>query len=90
MKIKKGFERKQIGRHDMVCRTKEDGKLDLWFALNETGGFLWDGLMEGKGEDVLVRELMKEYEASPEEADMIRNDVEDFIDQLRKVGVLED
>lgn len=90
MRIKEGFEKKRIGQHDMVCRVLKDGKLDIWFALNETGAFLWDGLSTGKSEESLLADLMQEYEAGPEEEELIRNDVREYLDQLRRIGVLEE
>ena len=90
MKIKEGFERKKIGQHEMVYRTKEDGKMDLWFALNETGVFLWDHLLEGCSLSDLVEKMTQEYDAEAGEAEMIREDIQEYLEQLRSMGDLED
>ena len=90
MRIKEGVERRKIGQHEMVCKTLGDTKFDICFALNETGAFLWDGLIRGDSEKTLLAEMMQEYEAGPEDAEMISNDVKEFLNQLRSIGVLED
>lgn len=91
MKITEGYQKKSIGHHSMVVRTGMQGEEpQILFALNETGTYLWEGIEQGKTFDALLEELMKEYEAGPEEKEMIARDILDFLDQLRMMGALEE
>ena len=91
MGIKEGYERRDMGRHSMVVRAGKAGeKAEILFALNETGAYLWDGIAGGKTAEELRGELMQEYEAGPEEEEMIGRDILDFLDQLRSMGALEE
>ena len=65
-------------------------KTKILFALNETGAFLWSELLAGAEEEKLVNKLCAEYEALPEEVEMIREDVADFLEQLRGVDAVEE
>ncbi|MBR4734411.1 MAG: PqqD family protein [Lachnospiraceae bacterium] len=86
MKIKDSYELRKIGEHYVVARRGE--KQGIVFALNETGALLWEGILEGLSKDELHKKLCQEYEAEQEEEQMILADVEEFLEQLDKMGVL--
>ena len=86
MKINESFELRKIGEHYVVARRGE--KESILFALNETGALLWEGIVEGKSKTELHKKLCQEYEAVPEEEEMILEDVEEFLEQLEKLAVL--
>lgn len=91
MKIKAGYECRRMGGHSMVVRQVQgEEKTEILFALNETGAYLWDGLAKGKNKKELLDELMVEYEAGPEEKNLIDQDIQEFMEQLRMMGALED
>ena len=86
MKIKESYELRKIGEHYVVARRGE--KQGIVFALNETGALLWEGILEGLSKTALHKKLCQEYEADQEEEQMILADVEEFLEQLDKLGVL--
>ena len=65
-------------------------KDELWTPMNETGAFLWEGIEEGLTEEELCKKLCVEYEAEPSEEAQIGEDVEEFLSQLKTLGVLEE
>lgn len=79
----------------MVFTDLEDGSavlLDLdskfYYSLNETGCFMWQ-VFDGQAEmpvQNLVERLVGEYEVSEEDA---RHDIEEFIGDLAKEGLIE-
>jgi hypothetical protein len=87
MKINEGYQLKSMGGHSVVT-SGEQGDTIL-FALNETGAFLWKGIQEGLSKEELKKKLCLEYEADPEEEELIANDVEEFLLQLKTMGVLD-
>lgn len=89
MKIREEFQLKTVGNQYLVTQKRNDSK-KLLFALNETGAFLWKGISEGKTKEELVQMLCEEYEAGPGEEDVISSDVNDFLEQLRRVDALEE
>lgn len=56
-------------------------------TVNSLGAFLWDELSEPKDLDTLVRRITEEYEVDAETA---RRDTEEFLEELRRIGALED
>ena len=55
-------------------------------SLNETGAFLWKQLEQSCEVDTLVKALLNEYEI---DEDTANNDVNDFVEKVRKAGVLD-
>lgn len=55
------------------------------FILNELGGFLWELLPEAEGEEELVSAVLREYEV---DAPTARQDVAEFLEKLRKLGII--
>lgn len=55
-------------------------------SLNETGAFLWRQLEQGCEVDTLVKALLNEYEI---DVDTANDDVKDFVEKVKKAGVLD-
>ncbi len=87
MNIKKGFIVRTVAGQSVVVATGEASKENnIMIRLNETGRFLWDGLVAGKDEDGLVSALLGEYEVDEATA---RADVKKFINNLVEAGAVE-
>ena len=56
-----------------------------YFTLNETAAVVWDGVMNGDGEEAIASSLTKQYAISLEQA---KADVGGTISQLVQEGVL--
>ena len=54
-------------------------------TLNETAAFIWKQIEEEKEKEEIVAALMEEYEVEKEHAE---KNVEDFCEQLQKMGIL--
>jgi len=72
---------------DLLLIPAGKAALDLngMLTLNEVGGEIWRLLPEVKDEEELVRRLLDLYEVEETE---LRKDVADFLDSLRKLGIL--
>lgn len=62
-------------------------KFNGLITVNELGTFIWNVLGEDVTLDELVGRITEVYEVDAETA---RADAEEFLDELRKVGALED
>ena len=88
MKIKKGFVLEKVGDSYLSCAT---GKLAKQFSgfvrLNETGAFLWEILSAGDvtKEDLLAK-MTAEYDIT---SDIAMRDIDVFVENLEKNGILE-
>ena len=56
-------------------------------TVNAIGAFIWDVLQTPTDLDGLVARITEEYEV---DADTARRDAEEFLDELRRIGALED
>lgn len=86
MEVKMDFVLRDIAG-DLLLIPAGKAALDLngMLTLNEVGGEIWRLLPEVEDEEELVRRLLDLYEV--EEAEL-RKDVADFLDSLRKLGIL--
>lgn len=88
MKVKNGFIVRKIADRYMAVPVGSRAKeLHGMMALNETGAFLWKKLEKETNKEELVKALLDEYEVSEENAN---NAVIDFIEDLKKEGMLDD
>ena len=55
-------------------------------SLNETGAFLFEKMIEGTTKEQLIEQLMSQYEI---DADTAKNDVEEFIEKVKKENLFE-
>lgn len=86
MEVKMDFVLRDIAG-DLLLIPAGKAALDLngMLTLNEVGGEIWRLLPEVKDEEELVRRLLELYEVEESE---LRKDVADFLDSLRKLGIL--
>lgn len=56
-------------------------------TVNALGAFIWEELAEPTDLESLVRRITEEYEVDAETA---RRDAEEFLEELRRIGALED
>lgn len=87
MKVKDGFELKEIADSYIVIPVKENVvDFSSVIMLNETSAFLWMHLVDDTDEDRLVAALLGEYDVDEQTA---REDVSKFISELKNAGVLD-
>ena len=86
MKIKKELIQREIAGDTIlvpVGKTVYDS--NGLFVLNELGAFIWEILPKAETEAEICEAILAEYEVSPEEA---ARDVEEFLQDLKKLGIL--
>ena len=86
MKLKLDFVLRDIAG-DLLLVPAGKSALDLngMLTLNEVGAEIWHLLPEVEDEEELISRLLEIYEVEEEE---LRNDVGDFLNALRKLGIL--
>ena len=86
MTIKENFVLRQVaGSYVAVAVGEASVNFDGMLTLNESGALLWRTLEHGAVRAALVRALTTEYEVSEAQA---AQDVDEFLDMLRKAGCL--
>lgn len=87
MKIKKELVKRDIaGDTVLVPIGKTVYESNGLFILNEVGAFLWDRLEAAGSEADLLTAVLEEYDVPEETA---RQDIRDFLAELRKTGIME-
>lgn len=88
MKIQKEFVLREIAGDYVIIPT---GKTTLTFngliTVNEVGAALWKMLQSEKSLDDLVQDILDEYDV---EESVAREDIQEFLETLRKNGILEE
>lgn len=87
MKIKKQLIKRTLAKDTVlvpVGKTIYDS--NGLFILNGAGAFVWDHLETAETEEDLLQRLLEEYEITE---DVARQDLRDFMDKLRDMGILE-
>ena len=86
MEVKMDFVLRDIAG-DLLLIPAGKAALDLngMLTLNEVGGEIWKLLPEVKDEEELIARLLDIYEVEEEE---LRKDVAEFLDSMRKIGIL--
>ena len=88
MKIKDGFILRKMNNMNIVVAVGKAVKsFNGYITLNETGTFFWEKLASGTTKEDLIKSVLAEYDVDEETA---RNDVELFIDNLTKNGLIEE
>ena len=86
MRIEKEFVLREIAGDYIIIPT---GKTALEFngliTVNEVGVTIWNMLQEEVTFDQLVQGILDEYDV---EADVVREDIQEFLDALAKAGIL--
>lgn len=87
MKIKEGYMLREAAGETLVVPFGEEAlNFQGIISLNETGAFLWNQLEQGCEQDALVKALLNAYEI---DADTASNDVKDFVEKVKKAGVVD-
>lgn len=85
--IKEGFVLRKMPGMNLVMPTGANVKnFNGALMLNDTGAFIFEGLMQGKSIDKIAEELAESYEVSAAKA---REDIEKTIASLKEAGVAE-
>lgn len=88
MRIKTGFAKREIaGAIIVVPVGKTTESFNGMITLNESGSFFWDCLKKDTTPEKIVERVMEEYEA---DKDIVKRDVDNFIDMLRKNNLLDE
>ena len=88
MKIKDGFTLRDVAGEYMVMPTGDQiESFGGTLVLNETGAFFWDKLQAPAAREDVLDALLAEYEVAPAAAE---KDLNEFLEQLRSYGVLEE
>ena len=87
MKIKEGFELKEIADNYVVIPTQSNVvDFSSMIMLNEVSAFLWLQLLEDKTEQDLLKAVLKEYDVDKETA---LGDIKVFVKELAAAGVID-
>jgi len=88
MKINNNFMLKKVAGEYMIIPTGNNNvNFSKIFNINETGAFIFEKLKDGKNKEEILELMSKEYNASK---DILKNDIEEFIDELKKRGIYND
>jgi hypothetical protein len=86
MKIKKELIRRQVGEDTILVPVGQTVYTSNGlFILNEVGAFIWDLLPEAETAEQLIRAVLDAYDIDEASAGA---DVEEFLESLRKLGIL--
>ena len=87
MKIKEGFELREIAGNYVVIPTQSNVvDFSSMIMLNEVSAFLWLQLVEDKTEKDLLKAVLAEYDVDKETAS---EDIGIFIRELAAAGVID-
>ena len=88
MKISKDVIHREIaGEHILVPIGALALRHSGIFAISELGAAIWEILQEGKEYNAIIAELLEEYEV---DETVLRRDVDEFLEKLKKEGLLSD
>lgn len=87
LKIKNGFVLREVSENYVVIAVGSASKdFKGIINLNETGAFLWKKLTIGCTKEELIEAMITEYDAPQ---DIIKKDVDEFLNIVSKGGLLE-
>ena len=88
MKLKQGYILREVGTLAVVVAVGEAfDKFHKILTLNKTGAFLWNLLTENQEYENLVGALCEKYDVDFATAQC---DVDEFVNQLKSAGLLDD
>ena len=79
--------KKVAGEYMIIPTGNNNVNFSKIFNINETGAFIFEKLKDGKTKEEVLELMSKEYNASK---DVLKNDIEEFIDELKKRGIYND
>ena len=86
MKVSSDFISREIaGEFMLVPVGSAAASFNGLISLNEIGNFIFNALKDESTKDDVIDKILSEYEIDRQTAE---TDLEDFLDQLRKVGAL--
>lgn len=87
MKIKEGFLLREVAGNYVVIAAGGDGiDFNSIITVNEIGALIWKKIDEGKGEEEIIGDILKEYSVDKETA---AGDFKEFIGQLRELNIID-
>jgi hypothetical protein len=87
MKRSRDFLLQQVGGQDLLVPTgARVMDMNALITLNATGRLVWELLAEDRSPEELVAEMVSHFEVDREQA---RADIQVFLDDLGKMGLLE-
>ena len=88
MKIKKGYTLTHVSNEHILLPSGEDMvRFDRLIHINDIGCFLFEKLLDDITKEDLVGHVLSQYDIDEKTA---RNDVEAFINQLQKQGIIDE
>lgn len=88
MRAAKDYIMREIaGETILIPSGRAAKKFNGLVTVNELGGFIWNLLSEEVTLDTIVERITEDYEI---DADTARTDAMEFLDELRRVGALEE
>ncbi len=87
MKLKQGFIMRSIAGKEIILPSGEELNLNAMISVNDTGKFIWQRLENDTTEDEIIKDILIEYDVSPEDATTY---VKSFIEKLRSYGFIEE
>lgn len=87
MKLKYNMIKREIAGETYLVPVGEAAyKYSGLFALTDVAAFIWDCIPEATNAEDIVNSVLSEYEVDSETA---KNDVNEFLTELKTIGVLE-
>ncbi|MCR5704492.1 MAG: PqqD family protein [Eubacterium sp.] len=88
MKIKEGFLVREVSGQTVIIPNGECNQdFKGMIKLNETGKLIWEALAEGKSQEAIAEQMVKEYGITKENA---LQDVQGFLEKIKEEGFLEE
>ena len=88
MKIKSGYVLREIvGEYFIIPIGSESINNNRMITVNEAGKTLWDALQKDISIDGLIRIMLDTYEVDEQ---VLRADVDEFLEKIRAAGILEE
>jgi hypothetical protein len=88
MKIKDGYmARAMEDRYIVVSLEEDDDEFKGLITMNSSGMYIWELLQNNITYDEILKNLLNRYDA-PE--NIIKNDLDKFLDNARKANLLEE
>ncbi len=86
MKMQEGFVMREVAGQYVVVAVGEASKtFHGMIKLNSTGKDIWEGLEKGLTEEEIVEILVEKYDVQNSD---VKNDVQEFLKQMREVGII--